>query len=68
MLSTQYAKALPWVRINAVDPGYTATDFNGHSGPQTITEGSDATVRLATEGPDRPSGRYYDRSGEIPFS
>ena len=28
MLTTQYAKALPEMRVNAVDPGYTATDFN----------------------------------------
>ena len=34
MLSSQYARALPHIRINAVDPGYTATDLNDHSGPQ----------------------------------
>ena len=28
MLTTQYAKALPEMRVNCVDPGYTATDFN----------------------------------------
>jgi NAD(P)-dependent dehydrogenase (short-subunit alcohol dehydrogenase family) len=32
MLTSQYAKAYPGMRINAVDPGYTATDFNAHSG------------------------------------
>ena len=37
MLTTQYAKAIPGVRFNAADPGYTATDLNGHSGPQTVT-------------------------------
>lgn len=65
MLTTQYAKALPDVRINAADPGYTATDLNGHSGPQTVTEGTDAVVRLATEGPGHGSGRFVDRDGEI---
>jgi len=39
MLTTQYAKALPVVRFNAAGPGYTATDLNGHSGPQTVSEG-----------------------------
>ncbi len=29
MLTTQYAKALPDIRINAADPGYTATDRFG---------------------------------------
>jgi len=65
MLTTQYAKALTDVRINAVDPGYTATDLNGHSGPQTVTEGTDAIVALATEGPGHASGRFVDRDGEL---
>ncbi|GGL91870.1 SDR family NAD(P)-dependent oxidoreductase [Nakamurella endophytica] len=68
MLTTQYAKALPDVRINVADPGYTATDLNGHSGPQTVTEGTDAVVRLATEGPGHGSGRFVDRTGEIGWS
>jgi NAD(P)-dependent dehydrogenase (short-subunit alcohol dehydrogenase family) len=68
MLTTQYAKALPGIRINAADPGYTATDLNGHSGPQTVTEGTDAVVGLATEGPGHGSGRFVDRDGEITWS
>ena len=68
MLTTQYAKAFPGIRINAADPGYTATDLNGHSGPQTVTEGTDAIVALATEGPGHASGRFVDRHGEITWS
>jgi NAD(P)-dependent dehydrogenase (short-subunit alcohol dehydrogenase family) len=68
MLTTQYAKALPDIRVNAADPGYTATDLNGHSGPQTVTEGTDAIVGLATEGPGSGSGRFVDRAGEISWS
>jgi NAD(P)-dependent dehydrogenase (short-subunit alcohol dehydrogenase family) len=68
MLTTQYAKALPDIRINAADPGYTATDLNGHSGTQTVTEGTDAIVRLATEEPGARSGRFVDRTGEIAWS
>ncbi len=68
MLTTQYAKALTDIRINAADPGYTATEFNGYSGPQTVTEGTDAIVGLATEGPGRGSGRFVDRAGEIGWS
>ncbi|XUL85750.1 SDR family NAD(P)-dependent oxidoreductase [Streptomyces galilaeus] len=68
MLTTQYAKALKDVRVNAADPGYTATDLNGHSGPQTVTEGTDAIVRLATEGPGAGSGRFIDRDGPLDLS
>ncbi|MHB9855818.1 SDR family NAD(P)-dependent oxidoreductase [Streptomyces krungchingensis] len=68
MLTTQYAKALKDIRVNAADPGYTATDLNGHSGPQTLAEGTDAIVRLATEGPGAGSGRFIDRTGPIDWS
>ncbi|WP_035841288.1 SDR family NAD(P)-dependent oxidoreductase [Kitasatospora azatica] len=65
MLTTQYAKALPGIRVNAADPGYTATDLNAHRGPQTVTEGTDAIVTLATEGPDAGTGRFIDRFGVV---
>ncbi|MHC3472246.1 SDR family NAD(P)-dependent oxidoreductase [Streptomyces sp. 7R007] len=67
MLTTQYAKALKDIRVNVADPGYTATDLNGHSGPQTVTEGTDAIVRLATEGPGAGTGRFVDRHGTVPW-
>ncbi|MCH1867997.1 SDR family NAD(P)-dependent oxidoreductase [Nocardioides sp. CFH 31398] len=66
-LTVQYAKNLPQMRVNVTDPGYTATDFNGHSGPQTVTEGTDATVALAQVGPDGPTGEFHDRHGRIAF-
>jgi NAD(P)-dependent dehydrogenase (short-subunit alcohol dehydrogenase family) len=65
MLTTQYAKGLKDIRINVVDPGYTATDLNGNSGTQSVTEGTDAIVGLATEGPGAGSGRFVDSHGEI---
>jgi NAD(P)-dependent dehydrogenase (short-subunit alcohol dehydrogenase family) len=68
MLTTQLARALPDIRVNAADPGYTATDLTGHSGPQTVTEGTDAIVTLATERPGHGSGRFIDREGEIGWS
>jgi NAD(P)-dependent dehydrogenase (short-subunit alcohol dehydrogenase family) len=71
-LTVQYAKNLPTMRINASDPGYTATDFNRHSGHQTITEGTDATVAPATVAPatigqDGPTGEFRDRTGRIAY-
>ncbi len=65
MLTAQYARALPDVRINAADPGFTATDFNGHHGTQTLAEGTDAIVELATIGPDGPTGVLRDRFGAV---
>jgi NAD(P)-dependent dehydrogenase (short-subunit alcohol dehydrogenase family) len=67
MITSQYAKALPEFRVNAADPGYTATDLNGHSGHQTVEEGSDAIVALATVAPDGPTGGFFDRTGPVPW-
>jgi NAD(P)-dependent dehydrogenase (short-subunit alcohol dehydrogenase family) len=67
MLTMQYAKALPDIRFNAADPGYTATDLNAHTGSQTVTEGTDAIVALATEPPSAGSGRFVDRFGTVPW-
>ena len=64
MITTQYAKALPGVRVNAVDPGHTATNLTRHTGPQSVTEGSEPIVKLATEGPGHGSGRFVERHRE----
>jgi NAD(P)-dependent dehydrogenase (short-subunit alcohol dehydrogenase family) len=67
MLTKQYAKALPAMRVNAADPGYTATALNDHRGTQTVTEGTDAIVALAQLGPDGPTGTFSDRNGTVPW-
>jgi NAD(P)-dependent dehydrogenase (short-subunit alcohol dehydrogenase family) len=67
MLTTQYAKAFPELRVNAVDPGYTATDLNDNSGTQTLEEGTEVIVRMAQVAPDGPTGRFLDARGEVPW-
>jgi NAD(P)-dependent dehydrogenase (short-subunit alcohol dehydrogenase family) len=67
MLTTQYAKALPRMRVNAVDPGYTATELNGHSGTQSVTEGTDAIVAMAELDQSGPTGAFVDRHGAVPW-
>lgn len=67
MLTVQYARALPGILVNAADPGFTETDFNNHRGTQTVTEGTDAIVRLATLPPDGPTGTFQDRHGTVPW-
>lgn len=66
-LTVQYAKNLPRFRVNASDPGYTATDFNGHGGHQTVLEGTDATVALALVGSDGPTGQFHSRHERIDY-
>jgi NAD(P)-dependent dehydrogenase (short-subunit alcohol dehydrogenase family) len=67
MLTVQYARALDGILVNAADPGFTGTDFNNHRGTQTVTEGTDAIVRLATLPPDGPTGTFQDRCGTVPW-
>ena len=67
MLTTQQAKAFPGIRVNAVDPGYTGTDFNDNRGHQTVEEGTDAIIAMAKIGPDGPTGTFTDRNGPVPW-
>ena len=67
MLTMQYARALPDIRFNAADPGYTGTDLNAHRGTQTVSEGTDAIVALATEPAGAGTGRFIDRFGPVPW-
>lgn len=67
MITAQYAHACPHLRINAVDPGHTATDLNSHTGPQTVEEGAEIIVRMALIGADGPSGGYFAADGPVPW-
>ena len=55
------------IKVNSADPGYTATDLNGHSGPQTIPEGAAEAVRLALLPADGPNGGFFATEGEVPW-
>jgi len=63
MLTIRYAAAFPAMRINSVDPGFTATDFNQHRGTQTVEQGAEAIVRYALISSDGPTGGFFDSSG-----
>lgn len=65
MITSQYARACPAIRFNAVDPGYTATDLNGYQGSSTVEESADIIVRMATIGADGPTGGFFDKMGPV---
>ena len=52
------------IAVNSVNPGYTATDLNGNSGPQTLAEGSAEIVRAALLDP-HVTGKFLETGGEI---
>ncbi|QMU67341.1 SDR family NAD(P)-dependent oxidoreductase [Streptacidiphilus sp. P02-A3a] len=67
MVTVQYAKAFPWMRVNAVEPGFTSTDLNGNTGAQTVEQGAEVIVRMAMVAPDGPTGGYFSAGGTLPW-
>jgi NAD(P)-dependent dehydrogenase (short-subunit alcohol dehydrogenase family) len=55
------------IKVNASNPGYTATDLNGHRGHQTVAQGAAETVRLALLPADGPTGGFFETSGPDPW-
>lgn len=55
------------LKINAADPGYTATDFNGHTGPRSVEQAATIIVKLATLDEDGPTGQFFDENGIVPW-
>jgi NAD(P)-dependent dehydrogenase (short-subunit alcohol dehydrogenase family) len=65
MLTVRYAQSLPGIRINAADPGLTATDLSRGQG-HSVKDGTDTIVAFALGGPDTPTGGFRDRDGDVP--
>lgn len=65
----QYAKELEGsgILINAVCPGYVATDLNGFSGTRTVEQGAAVAIQMATLPDDGPTGGYFEDAGTIPW-
>jgi NAD(P)-dependent dehydrogenase (short-subunit alcohol dehydrogenase family) len=55
------------LKINSADPGFTATDLNGFTGPGSVQQAAAVVVRLATLNNDGPSGGFFDSNGEVPW-
>jgi NAD(P)-dependent dehydrogenase (short-subunit alcohol dehydrogenase family) len=61
MITAMYAKELrdTPVKVNAANPGYCATDLNGHRGFRTAEQGAEVSVHLATLPDDGPTGTLW---------
>lgn len=69
MLTVQLAAELkPFgILVNSADPGFTATDLNGHQGFQAVHQGAVAPVRLALLGDAGPTGGYFSADRPLPW-
>ncbi|MBB6112201.1 NAD(P)-dependent dehydrogenase, short-chain alcohol dehydrogenase family [Mucilaginibacter lappiensis] len=56
------------IQVNAVSPGFTKTNLNGHAGTETVEEGAAEAVRVALLGPDGPTGTFsHAKLGTLPW-
>jgi NAD(P)-dependent dehydrogenase (short-subunit alcohol dehydrogenase family) len=55
------------IKVNSANPGFTATDLNGHRGYQTVPQGAAAAIRLALLPDDGPTGGFFSANQEEPW-
>lgn len=69
MLTLKLAKDLipEGIKVNAADPGLTATDMTGHMGNRTPAEAARIAVYLATLGPLGPAGGFFHDGNSDPM-
>lgn len=62
-----FAKALePFgIKVNAVDPGFTATDMNGHAGYRSVAQAAEIPLALATGSMDGISAGFLNHNGRL---
>jgi NAD(P)-dependent dehydrogenase (short-subunit alcohol dehydrogenase family) len=51
-------RELPF-KVNVIDPGYTATDFNQHSGPGTVESAAKFIVKHTITDYNAPTGKFF---------
>jgi NAD(P)-dependent dehydrogenase (short-subunit alcohol dehydrogenase family) len=59
-------------KVNVIDPGYTATDFNHHSGPGSIESAAAFIIKHTLTDENGPTGKFFsndieDESGISPW-
>lgn len=64
-------KDLPF-KVNSIDPGYTATDFNHHNGPGSVESAASFIIKHTLLDENGPTGKFYsndieDESEESPW-
>jgi NAD(P)-dependent dehydrogenase (short-subunit alcohol dehydrogenase family) len=68
-LTVSFSKALSvdGISVNAADPGYTATDFNNHTGYRSVSEAASGITWLAEQSARGLSGGYYFGETRVPW-
>lgn len=56
-------RELPF-KVNVIDPGYTATDFNHHSGPGSVESAASFIIKHTVTDENAPTGQFYSNDIE----
>jgi NAD(P)-dependent dehydrogenase (short-subunit alcohol dehydrogenase family) len=69
MMTVQFANELKnaGIKVNAANPGFTATDMNQHRGVRTVEQGAATPVRLALLPDDGPTAGVFSDDGPEPW-
>lgn len=59
-------------KVNAVCPGFTKTDFNGHRGPGSVEDAGKRIIKYALIDKEGPTGKFFSEennpeTGEVPW-
>lgn len=55
------------IKVNAAEPGFTATDLNNFEGTRTVEQAAREPVRLALLDADGPTGTFSNEDGPLPW-
>jgi NAD(P)-dependent dehydrogenase (short-subunit alcohol dehydrogenase family) len=64
-VTSQLAAALPKFAVNSVCPGWVRTDMGGQGAARSVEEGADTIVWLATDAPQKLTGKFLRDRKEI---
>lgn len=66
-VTVSFAKALEasGIKVNAVDPGFTATDMNGHAGYRTVAQAAEIPLALANGAMDGINAAFINHNGRL---
>lgn len=66
-VTSQLAMALPEFAVNSVCPGWVRTEMGGSNATRSVEEGADTIVWLASEAPQKLTGKFLRDRKEIPW-
>lgn len=66
-VTVQLAAALPKFAVNSVCPGWVRTDMGGSGAERSVAEGASGVVWLASEAPQKETGKFWRDRKVIPW-